>query len=534
MMRPSTSLAIAMCLVAITGCAGTTKAAGGTATPNTASSPPEPKEPQLAGDGFFMDVPKWTPPDAGNAKGLRASYRWGTGEQRSIRASDGGDYWRLVFQDKPRPSDIARVELHYEYELSKIDIAKIDAAVTAVVDEAEKAVNAAALSTDQKTPLADRIAVGSSTIVRAAKPLDAFTAADGTKGSSVVLKALGFKQRDDGSWEPTGDGLKALVRLAEEHVRANTKRLEAERDDAQTRLSKVAATASEAACAAAVNGASAKGDDPAKVTTECAAAIKSAIDARVAALPKTATADEVKALTGLQTWAAKLVAKAPAITTSADADEDVSEARAELARDASVKNSYSFHAFDYGRAAVKLAAAKAVNAASIGKLKGELRTRVETLQSDRPGSVVLQENGEKRIYDVSTGVVYVAGLDDTVVPILISVCPVPGGCLHKGEAFFDSPTTAARGLSVDLGVRAQTLDKSDPRNSGALAFLLGASWNPLFFVRVSGGLYNFENAQTDNWNVAGYVGATVNVLQAAELLGVVGLGTPSAPKIVGH
>jgi hypothetical protein len=54
-------------------------------------------------------------------------------------------------------------------------------------------------------------------------------------------------------------------------------------------------------------------------------------------------------------------------------------------------------------------------------------------------------------------------------------------------------------LSLDLGTRVGVLDKNtDARHLDRPSVLVGGSVNPFYFIRLSAGMYVFENAQTDD------------------------------------
>ena len=146
------------------------------------------------------------------------------------------------------------------------------------------------------------------------------------------------------------------------------------------------------------------------------------------------------------------------------------------------------------------------------------------------GLALLEQDAEKRRFQASTGIVYVGGLDQVVMPLMISYC-VWDGCIGNGKTIFDAGSWKHL-LSVDIGARAQVVGEQDPRDDGASAFLAGVSLNPLMFVRASVGAYVFENSQTKNWNTNVYVGVSADVLHAVELLGVTGLGVPQPPRVV--
>lgn len=522
-----------LCLLLLVGCSKPAKPA------STPAAPP-PAKTEVAGDGFFLDVPKWHPTDDAVLKGLAASYKWGSGETRTTKASDGGTVWRLTFPDRPRPADVARIELRYEFGLTKADDAVLTKVIQAVTDKAIEIVADAATGDGE---IGDLVAKRSSELVVAARPLEAYTAADGTPGNAVVLKALGFRKRDDGSWElvDTKPILSAAGRMPSNDESGIADLVGV----AKARLPAAPAPASD--CSKATEDAKTDESKFAPARLACAKALEASLTARAAAAQKAhdalALASRPKSPEETElTLATELLTKARALVTAAVAkpldmpDKTVPEAVGAIEKKdpKGAGATYELRAFVFAHNLAELARARASNAKARATISQDLKGRIVVLQRDELGSVIVAGGGERRIYDISTGVVYLVGLDDTITPVLIAACPIGGGCLSKGEHFYDSGTNVGRSFSFDFGVRAQTLDKPDPRAKDALAFLLGASWNPIYFARLSAGTYNFENAQTGRWNWGIYGGLTVNVLQAVELLGVVGLGSPAAPKIVGY
>lgn len=134
-----------------------------------------------------------------------------------------------------------------------------------------------------------------------------------------------------------------------------------------------------------------------------------------------------------------------------------------------------------------------------------------------------------RWWEVTTGVVFVGDLKNFVVPLQIAICPFDSqGCSREPVALAGARPLSSwlSSVSLDLGIRVQTLGTPDPRNAGPLHFLLGASWNPFYFVRASGGAYIYEDAVSKKAEVTGYVGIGVNIQQAVEFLGALNLGAP--------
>jgi hypothetical protein len=114
-----------------------------------------------------------------------------------------------------------------------------------------------------------------------------------------------------------------------------------------------------------------------------------------------------------------------------------------------------------------------------------------------------------------------------VMPTLVAVCAWEG-CLASTEVAWNAKNGWGRAVSFDAGIRVKTLDTQDRRQSDKLSFLIGLSVNPVSVFRVSAGVYMFENAQakadgSQAWNATGYVGLTVNVLNAADILSGIAL-----------
>jgi hypothetical protein len=221
------------------------------------------------------------------------------------------------------------------------------------------------------------------------------------------------------------------------------------------------------------------------------------------------------------------VAKARASFVAAEGN-----AHQQGALDQSILASKSYRALHLMRRAVQRdLAEKAVAASVIAPLAANIDAVAVELSQAQLASVLLEQGGERRWYEASTGVVYVYEIGDVVMPLMFSYCPLGDGCLRKGKRFWDESASIWQTFTLDLGVKATTLGTEDPRHVKQTGLLGGFSWNPFYFVRLSAGAYFFENAQRQrSWNARPYAGLTFDVLHAAELLGFVGLGVPEAPK----
>lgn len=97
---------------------------------------PAPKDVGVVGEGFYLDVPVWHRTDTSVQTGLTAKYKWGSSDERIAKGMSGGSYWRLAFPDRPKPNDIAKIELELEFELTNEDKATIAKTTEVVIGEA--------------------------------------------------------------------------------------------------------------------------------------------------------------------------------------------------------------------------------------------------------------------------------------------------------------------------------------------------------------------------------------------------------------
>ncbi|HTB78883.1 MAG TPA: hypothetical protein VK762_36820, partial [Polyangiaceae bacterium] len=372
-------------------------------------------------------------------------------------------------------------------------------------------------------------------ITAAAKPLASYQNAASEDGATLVLEALGLQKGSDGSWSMTSAAIARLQPLAATETTYSSKIDVNVLAAVQAQFVKV--SGSGGACATAANGLATDASKAASALQTCVGALSDKFSgpAQSTEAATGTSASDKAALEGFLTkiGTAKTAAGKPEVSS-------------DLAAVTAVKNALDFGTLPAPLANVdnsaeylgaQLAAASLVatiDAQQLAKegVKTDLTARTETLERDEIGSALVLEGGTQgRLYDVSTGVVYLPNIQEWVMPILIAVCPFGGGCLRSNESIF-SGVPLYRSFSLDFGVRAQTLGRTDPRDQTNPAFLLGLSLNPVAFVRVSAGGYFFQNSQTGNKNSVPYVGVTLNVLEAASVLPVLGLGPPSAPKVV--
>ena len=232
----------------------------------------------------------------------------------------------------------------------------------------------------------------------------------------------------------------------------------------------------------------------------------------------------------------EVAAKSERLRTLAGADatpswlDDVGNASNILLLQVQLGDTYSARTLRYARELLQKPVLQAAWAKRELEMLAEIDTALESTTRQEIGSTLLEGAAQPRRYDIATGVIYVAGLHDAVVPMLITICGWEG-CLAPDDVFWDAAHGFGRAWSLDAGIRAKTLDTQDPRQGDTISFALGLSFNPVTVLRFSMGLYAFENAANHehHWNMQPYIGVTFNVLNAASLLGGLGLGEDLAP-----
>lgn len=496
------------------------------------SSPPQAEIAGIGDDRLAIRAPKWQRAGEENV-GLEVQFRWDpTAEFRTATTKDAGTDWVVVFPDRP-PVGV-EVELAFVYrfslgkdgekELHEATVKAADVTIEALVGALDAAATAAQAATADARE-ATRVSKWNeelksrfeSAISPALKPLAEFSTKGGEGADSVLLKKLGFAAGKDGAWTLGLDSLETASDVA-----SVLKSLEGARSGVELSRKNVSTTAADGyneGCRSTVEAVT-KGFS----SSVGLAAVEACVDALVAAAPAASKAE-------LTTAAATLKARAKLLAGSAfgsvvgvnGADAETNQAISPFAGSGATPH---FRGLLFAKNVVLLTRVEELVKALEEKLAGEVVERRVKLERSDISTSLLKLEARRRWYDASTGLLYVGGLDDFIMPTMLSVCPF--GCMKTDQGTQDygwSPHV----LSVDFGVKAATLDEHmDPRHEDRLGLLLGVSYNPIDVVRLSGGAYLFENRQTNDWNATYYAGITVNVLHAGELLGAIGI--KSIPK----
>ena len=515
--------------------------------------PPEaPDSTALSGGGFALDFKIWKDGKHGEPQALSVTYEWGTAGPRIARAQRQNDRWHVEFPDQPQPNEQASLQLRYSFSLSEKDKAtvtaaavRLEAAILAAVGQAgdkvkppvastpatstPAAVGAPSTATTETTtesppaptPPADS---GAQTLAfnaafsELARPMSVSSDAEtlrrygtssGQDGLSFVLEQLGIQVGAGGEWTIGPD---ASANLSGAAKRLRLRQTGAFIESLGIALEEKTASAEEKECAGAVPTGSPSAAQATAVLRKCAVTLE--------ALAKKLRVDDVAA------------AAAAAVVAAAQADPpspDLVNLHLNKIRNPALSGAYSYSAVKAASGALRALAGQAKQESRDAAILKGLEQAFENGSRVEDGATLIEGAAQPRRYDVATGVVFVSGIQDIVVPTLISICPA-AGCLKANEVSWKGKNNWLRALSLDAGVRVKTLDTQDRRQSDKLSFLTGLSYNPVSVLRVSGGFYWFENAQSHNWTGQPYVGVTFNVLNAAEILGSLGLGDQVGPS----
>lgn len=546
-MRTSSALPVASVLTACTLMIAVADPA------HAADPPPRADESVATSDGgFVLHQPKWKKAGAGANVGLTAKFKWGGAGERSALVSDSVGYWQLVFPDRPKPDEAATLVLSFEFALTDEDKRIAREAVVKAIDQAVALVERSALEADAALPgatpaifreeVARRVRVGSKVVVGTLDPLHELRTPDGKNGDEVVLETIGFHKTSSGEWELPD----LVIDKLREHARLRGRLTIAQLHDIDTslsdRLKKTVPRPYETSpepCRSAVAKALDGKDDGLDGLKKCGALLVVSWKAEIPTRKAAAPAADAKKYDDLSASIDRFAAALPNVTAAdVNAVPDTGDTTFFTVTTQPVISqaekidapSYSVLAVKYLRNKIALANAEAhYRSEAIAPIVDKLSTRVTTMTQEQVGVALLEQGADKRLYQAATGVVYVAKLDQFIMPLMMSYCLVDG-CLRRGKTIFDGGQVKHL-VSVDLGVRAKTIGDSDPRDNGTIGFLVGISLNPLLFARLSAGAYVFENSQTTRWNSVPYIGVSADLLHAVELLGVTGLGVPQAPQV---
>jgi len=162
------------------------------------------------------------------------------------------------------------------------------------------------------------------------------------------------------------------------------------------------------------------------------------------------------------------------------------------------------------------------------------------MMSDAVKVIKFTDNTELGIGDIRwtttrVGVVYSPMLDDVMTPAMVSICPT--GCMRDERAFWFSWWDFASAFAVDLGVsRGETIGTQDARVGEAdePVLMAGGSFSVLPTLNFSMGAMFYENLEEERWENDLYLGGSIDLVQAAEWLGIFGIEVPGGLEESGN
>jgi hypothetical protein len=435
--------------------------------------------------------------DHGKNTKLTVRYWWSSHfkkekeDWRKASVQDAGAAWIITFRDQPPPKGDGEIEYTFTYELNAADREKIEGIFWSASAEIIAATRAELNATRHEkrrfssAALKDEINALSARLAR----YDHYQTAKGEPLSDHLLKQLGLEKR--GSEWVAGEALKEQLLLFSGQItkfdlrneikyynadRVKLKKIEREQgESATTKLCRDTAlsiapkltarvSASElkhavlivsrcsASLAAALNKA-----QSANPTDSRAAAIKTAVKA-LQELTLTAASVNLETSTSIQQFVEKIRVF---YTSSAHALKNENENRADI--DARV----DARGLLLSSKLLQIAASELDKDKYTRDLLDDITLRVDHYTTSVKNQDSIEVDEKRRWFDVSVGVAYVPGLDDVIVPTLVSVCPLAKfGCLRNGRKFWDSGWNALSSVSFDIGMRSTTVGNVDPRNTG--------------------------------------------------------------------
>lgn len=534
---------------AVLGCAGDSKSDPRTAAGARQREVEVTREPEDTADGgFVLEVSKAV--DSKPSKSLRVLYTWGGKPPREAWVSDAGGSWRVQFQDRPAPSELTTLKLEYVVDVTGEELRQaqlaFEEARSVFLTAARKAFGAAARAPSEKQAafvkaLTDELQTLEPVL---AKVKDLRTPSG--SAADLVLQQLGLTREAGGALVQSKVGYAQLPDFAE--LQQNVDKWTSGRDHAAAELRK--------AKVGKCGDTELKPDAGVDQLVAAVGACHKALLVELQAIERYETANQNERAFKVEAFAAawkafkaardslarseissaallagdlpgevELLANLSALSGKYQALVDAaSDAQKQALQALSPKAMPSFWATMWAAHQLRV---QALADAAFEAFAQRITLRTVTLTQEQEGSLLLARSKERRYWDFATGAVYVTELDDVVLPMMLAYCPA--GCLRPGENIVTDPWKVA---SIDFGTRAAVFDSTiDERQSHQPALLVGASLNPFYFLRASAGMFSFENAQTDRWNQSWYVGATINVIHVAEMLGPLGLD-PGKMKVV--
>lgn len=492
---------------------------------------------------LLLSIRKWVRSDRGRNNGLIVWYQWEDKAKRRANVIDSSSSeWLVRFADRPEVGKQGNVEYTYVFELSAEQRALLEKTVRgfeqrvveysiAIADpwtkleRSEDGLRATPNDAPTKQTRDEARAAFEevhakefAALAKALEPLSEYTDREGNPAATVMLKAVGFEPDPASAapWKPS----RASSIFAANHTRAE---FEMAREGKAWRDERPTVPDTDPCFDATQERADIAEDVSAAV--KCSAALK-------AELPN------VQELVNAQTELSKLDVALAALSAQVDDTnvEKVNLARSAFAAELDAATQHvDLDAQTHARALkalvhhMRLLRARQQGGQTLQRLQALLEETRRKVTISADARDILKQEGSRRDFDIASGLVYVAELDEWVVPMLVAWCP--WGC-HRPESGFDDFRNM---WSVDAGFRVRTLDSGatiDRRHdTGTASLMLGLSLNPASFFRLSVGDYIFNNSQTRNWNSRLYFGFSMDLVRLAEVSKLVGLGEPPKPKI---
>jgi hypothetical protein len=534
-------LRVALALLAI-GCGSTPKTAADASDEKVPDAEVTKDPVDTADGGFRLEVSKTF--TERKSKGLKVFYTWGDKTEREAWITETPVSWQVQFQDKPDPEKLAQLRLMYTFDATSTEQTAAqtvaDDARKIFLDAVRKALQSAVMAEKNKeTTFNQTLGQELQALDAPLSKLKAQQTAQGKAAAAVLLEQLSLTKDEAGVFALSAKGRSLLPDLAQ--LEQDTQKWTKGEAEGRAKAEALKVTK----CGQVDLSKASAPDEVVSAVQACRDELVAKIDAAIVAFEKSADYTKLKAKPEPAKRWQQLKDRTVAIRNAKVANDTllgVQPADVELLQELSdLKDSYDalVGSGDLGPAPATPPAfapesipsfwgtfwtVHRLNVLTITNRAHEAfaakltqTTLVVTQQHE--GKVLLEQSQQRRYWDFSTGAVYVRGVDNVVLPLFLSYCPA--SCFRRGEDVTDRFLSS---LSIDIGTRAGVLDdKVDTRHADRAALLLGGSFNPLYFLRFSTGMYAFDNAQTDNWNQTWYVGGTINVIHVAEMLGPLGI-----------
>jgi len=173
-------------------------------------------------------------------------------------------------------------------------------------------------------------------------------------------------------------------------------------------------------------------------------------------------------------------------------------------------------------------------ATAADRARADLEARISGLTDQIVSTLTISEtgateSGARRLFDLSSGLVYAFDTGDVLVPYQASLCPF--GCVRDKRAWWWSRSDFASSWAIDLGSAQSVYGNQDERYDTRTTILTGISFAALPLVRVAGGAFFYEHQQDEKWARDWYLGATLDVAQAIEIAKPFGIELPAGVEV---